>query len=107
MVEAMPVHTTHRMLVIIPKIDKTILGGYYQEKCILEATIPLEKGQQHAVSEAAIRQQQVLKKLNETGINVSRLNAVTSIGGLLGPVEGGTYKANKEMLPDSSNNDNR
>lgn len=106
MVEAMPVHTTHRMLVIIPKIDKTIIGVYYQEKCILKATIPFEKGQQHAVSEAAIRQQQVLKKLNETGINLSRLNAVTSIGGLLRPVEGGTYKVNKEMLQDLINHYN-
>src|SRR5699024_11783932 len=86
--------------------DKTIIGVYYQEKCILKATIPFEKGQQHAVSEAAIRQQQVLKKLNETGINLSRLNAVTSIGGLLRPVEGGTYKVNKEMLQDIINHYN-
>src|SRR5699024_12604188 len=106
MVEAMPVHTTNRMLVIIHKIDKTIIGVYYQEKCILKATIPCGKGQQHAESEAAIRQQQVLKKLNETGINLSRLNAVASIGDLLRPVEGCTYKVNIDMLHDLINHYN-
>ena len=34
------------------------------------------------------------------GINISKLNAVCGRGGLLRPIEGGTYPVNEEMLED-------
>lgn len=102
----MPMQETHRMLVVIPKIDKTIIGVYFQEKCVFKSILPHEDDHHHAVDEAVNRQQSILKLLNEAGINLSKLDAITAIGGLLRPVEGGTYEVNEAMIRDLINSHN-
>ena len=42
----------------------------------------------------------ILKFLGEMQFDINQLNAVVGRGGLLKPIEGGTYKVNQEMLAD-------
>ena len=42
----------------------------------------------------------ILETLDEEGFNISKLNAVCGRGGLLKPIEGGTYAVNEAMLTD-------
>src|SRR4051812_38903932 len=42
----------------------------------------------------------ILETLDSEGINISKLSAVCGRGGLLRPIEGGTYAVNKAMLED-------
>lgn len=94
------------MLVIIPKTLKTIIGIFHNERCIFKDTLPHEGLVEPIQAELITRQQAVLEKLNEAGINLSKLDAVSSNGGLLRPVEGGTYQVNELMQVDLNNNYN-
>ena len=46
------------------------------------------------------RKNVILDTLNAKGINITKLNSVIGRGGLLKPLEGGTYNVNETMLKD-------
>jgi butyrate kinase len=94
----------HRILVINPGSTSTKIGVFDNEILIMERTI-------HHSAEALadfptipdqyrFRTQTILETLDEEGMNVSNLSAVCGRGGLLHPIEGGTYKVNRTMLND-------
>lgn len=91
-----------RILIIVPKINKTEIAVFLHHTCIykhilehehsyIDATFLMEK-------EAMYRKKEIMNNLHEAGINVSKIKAVSSIGGMLKPVEGGTYLVNEQML---------
>lgn len=94
----------HRILVINPGSTSTKIGVFDNEILIMERTI------HHSAESLAefptipdqyrFRTQTILETLDEEGMNVSKLSAVCGRGGLLHPIEGGTYKVNKTMLKD-------
>src|SRR5690625_1385064 len=57
-------------------------------------------------NEVTIRKTQILRLLSDAGINMSKLDAVSAIGGLLRSVEGGTYIVNEDILFDLKNSFN-
>lgn len=57
-------------------------------------------------NEVTYRKKQILKLLSDSGINMSKLDAVSAIGGLLRSVKGGTYVVTKEILIDLKNSFN-
>lgn len=94
----------NRILVINPGSTSTKIGVFDNDVQILEKTI------RHSTEELAdfpaiidqfqFRKQTILEALDEEGMNVSKLSAVCGRGGLLRPIEGGTYAVNEAMLED-------
>src|SRR5690625_7421369 len=54
----------------------------------------------HVIDQYHFRKQVILDQLDYEGINTTKLSAVCSRGGLLKPIEGGTYEVNEDMLQD-------
>ncbi|AQQ53037.1 butyrate kinase [Planococcus lenghuensis] len=96
--------TLCRILVINPGSTSTKIGVYDNEAMIMEKTIrhaPEEISHFSSIIEQYdYRKQTVLEALDEEGINLSKLSAVCGRGGLLRPIEGGTYAVNEAMLQD-------
>ncbi|MBP0724387.1 butyrate kinase [Bacillus sp. RG28] len=94
----------HRILVINPGSTSTKVGVFDDEKPIIEQTIRHEDEQLDSFSSIIdqynFRKNIILEVLHKEGINLSKLSAVCGRGGLLRPIEGGTYAVNDVMLED-------
>jgi butyrate kinase len=94
----------HRILVINPGSTSTTIGVFDNEMSILERTVrhDLETLSlyEHVIDQYAFRKNTILETLDQEGINISKVDAVCGRGGLLKPIEGGTYSVNKQMLKD-------
>lgn len=94
----------YRILVINPTSTATKIGIFDNELPVFEKTIchDPEMIQQFSgvFSQYEYRKQAVLETLDYEGINLSKLDAVCGRGGLLRPIEGGTYLVNRAMLND-------
>ena len=94
----------HRILVINPGSTSTKIGVFDNDILIMEKTI---RHSTEVLSEFSsiidqhdFRKQTILEALDEDGMNISKLAAVCGRGGLLRPIEGGTYSVNDIMLSD-------
>jgi butyrate kinase len=96
--------TKHRILVINPGSTSTKIGVFDNEISVLEKTIRHDaetiNSFENIIDQYDFRKNTILETLHEEGINVSKLSAVCGRGGLLRPIEGGTYIVNEEMLHD-------
>lgn len=94
----------YRILVINPGSTSTKIGVFDGETAILEKTIRHETAEiekfPKIIDQYDFRKNTILEALDEEGINISKLRAVCGRGGLLRPIEGGTYSVNEEMLRD-------
>lgn len=96
-----------RLLIINPGSTSTKIAIFDNEKPVLEQTL------RHSNEELApyttiigqyeFRKNVILETLNANGININKLSAVVGRGGLLKPMEGGTYSVNPKMLDDLEN----
>jgi butyrate kinase len=94
----------HLILVINPGSTSTKLGVFRSEKQVLTVTV------RHKVEEFAglktvaeqypRRQRLIVGQLANEGYAVRDFDAVVARGGLMKPIEGGTYKINRAMLRD-------
>ncbi len=94
----------YRLLIINPGSTSTKIAIYDNEKPLFDETL------RHSNEELApyatiydqyeFRKNVILDTLNAKGINITKLNAVIGRGGLLNPLEGGTYNVNERMLED-------
>lgn len=95
---------SYRILVINPGSTSTKIGVFDNENCIFEKTIRHQiediKQFKHVIDQYHFRKQVILGQLDYEGINITKLSAVCSRGGLLKPIEGGTYEVNEDMLQD-------
>lgn len=93
-----------RTLIIKPKTKSTIIALFQNDVCVFKETLTHHQSSErqllHILDEAAERTLIILQALNESGINISYIDAVCADGGLLRPIEGGTYKVNDYMLDD-------
>lgn len=100
----------YRVLVLNPKSTKTIISVFHNDLCIFKETIHHNtkfKNDMTALNnEVAIRKTQILRLLSDAGINMSKLDAVSAIGGLLRSIEGGTYLVTQDILIDLKNSFN-
>ncbi|GGJ78076.1 butyrate kinase [Anoxybacillus voinovskiensis] len=94
----------YRILVINPGSTSTKIGVFDNERSIFEKTIRHDteeiKQYRSIIDQYEFRKQTILAALDEEGINISKLSAVCGRGGLLRPIEGGTYRVNEQMLTD-------
>lgn len=98
-----PVNKSFRTLIIKPKTKSTTIALFKDDICLYKETIDHltnEKDLLHIDVEAEKRTFKILETVKEVGINLSYLDAVCADGGLLRPIEGGTYLVNKQMLED-------
>ncbi|WP_198135840.1 butyrate kinase [Pontibacillus chungwhensis] len=95
---------SYRVLVINPGSTSTKIGVFNDDQCIFEETIrhTSEETSQfpRIIDQFEFRKKTILDALHHEGISSSKLDAVCGRGGLLRPIEGGTYKVNEEMLDD-------
>lgn len=94
----------YRILVINPGSTSTKIGVYSDEVSIFEKTIRHEaeiiSSFSNIIDQYEFRKNTILEALDHEGINISKLSAVCGRGGLLRPIEGGTYDVNEQMLKD-------
>lgn len=93
-----------RILVLNPGSTSTKIGVFDNETCIFEKTIRHRNEElasyKRIIDQYAYRKKIILEQLDYEGINISKLSAVCGRGGLLRPIEGGTYRVNETMLDD-------
>ncbi len=92
------------VLAINPGSTSTKIAVFHGEQCLLERSVT------HTLQELArfptvndqrdYRREAILATLRAEGIELSSLAAVVGRGGLLHPVQGGTYRVNAQMLAD-------
>lgn len=94
----------YRILVINPGSTSTKIGVFDNDLSIVEKTIRHDFDRINSFSsifdQYDFRKKVILEELDKEGINISKLSAVCGRGGLLRPIEGGTYSVNEAMLKD-------
>lgn len=94
----------YRILTINPGSTSTKIGVFSNEIPLFEKTIRHDTEMintfDNIIEQYEFRKNTILETLDTEGINVSKLNAVCGRGGLLRPIEGGTYLVNEQMLED-------
>lgn len=95
---------TFQLLIINPGSTSTKIGVYIGEKPLFEITLrhSSEDLAQFATiyDQLEFRREVILAALHEKGFDIHSLNAVIGRGGLLKPLESGTYLVNDRMLDD-------
>lgn len=93
---------TFRVLAINPGSTSTKFGIYDNEQCILKKTISHDARRLAGpvLEQKELRRDCILNSLKELGLDLSSLDAVAGRGGLLKPIESGTYLINRKMLDD-------
>jgi len=92
----------YRVLTINPGSTSTKIGVHDEENPIFVQT--LHHGAEelrafnHIADQYALRRDSVLNVLTEAGIDVNSLHAVVGRGGILPPIQSGTYSVNQKML---------
>ena len=96
--------STHRVLAINPGSTSTKIAIFENEKCLFETTLRHSNEEiskyAHIFDQYEFRKNVILDVLNEKEINLTKLSAVVGRGGLLKPIEGGTYLVSDNMLED-------
>ncbi|MGM0900005.1 MAG: butyrate kinase [Bacillota bacterium] len=94
----------YRILAINPGSTSTKIGVFTNEVPLFEQTIRHDSETintfENIIDQYEFRKATILETLDTQGINVSKLNAVCGRGGLLRPIQGGTYAVNAAMLDD-------
>lgn len=94
----------YRLLIINPGSTSTKIAIFDNEKPILETTLSHSNEElapfKTVTDQFEFRKNTILEVLNSNGINITKLNAVVGRGGLVRPIESGTYKVNEAMLND-------
>ena len=95
---------TFKQLIINPGSTSTKIGVYEDEDPILVETLrhsAEEIGSYKTIyDQLNFRKEVILKVLEEKGFNIKELSGVVGRGGLLKPIEGGTYEVNNTMVSD-------
>lgn len=96
--------SVNRILVINPGSTSTKIGVFDNELPIFEKNIRHDRERlsefNKIIDQYEFRKNTILESLDTEGINISKLDAVCGRGGLLRPIEGGTYRVNDSMLSD-------
>lgn len=93
-----------KLLIINPGSTSTKIGVYEDEKAVLVETLrhQTEEIEKYATvaDQFEFRKEVILNVLKEKNVDINTLSAIVGRGGLLRPIEGGTYAVNERMLQD-------
>lgn len=94
----------HLILAINPGSTSTKLAIYEDEKIIAEYKINHDTEKiltyKHIIDQYKFREQIILDFLNKEDIDLSTFSAIVGRGGMLKPIESGTYEVNDLMIKD-------
>lgn len=94
----------YKLLIINPGSTSTKIGVYEGEKEILEETLRHSSEEilkyDTIFDQLDFRKDVILKVLKEKGIDINEIDAIVGRGGMLKPIEGGTYEVNDAMVED-------
>lgn len=94
----------YRMLIINPGSTSTKIAVYDGNIMVFEETLrhDVEELSKYGdvIQQLEFRKEIILNSLRENEIDKKTISAVVGRGGLLKPIEGGTYEVNEEMLKD-------
>jgi butyrate kinase len=97
-----------KQLIINPGSTSTKIAVYSDETMIYEKTIRHTNEELQPYSNVAdqfeFRKEIIISQLSENNISLNELDAVVGRGGLLKPIEGGTYKVNDKLIEDLKTN---
>ena len=95
---------TFFLLALNPGSSSTKFGVFENEKPLFTRNVRHDEAALAAFKDIAdqktFRKQAILEALSEQGFDPKRLSAVVGRGGLLRPLESGTYRVNEAMLKD-------
>lgn len=98
-----------RILAINPGSTSTKIGVYEEGRWLLEKTIRYEyedlKDYTNVVEQKEMRKSFILEALKEENIPLSSLKAIVGRGGIVKPVESGTYVVNDKLFYDLTHGD--
>lgn len=94
----------YKLLIINPGSTSTKIGVYEDEREVFEETLrhTNEEIKKYATiyDQFGFRKEVILNILKEKNFDIKTLSAVVGRGGLLRPMEGGTYSVNDSMIED-------
>lgn len=94
----------YKLLIINPGSTSTKIGVYENEEEIFVKTLrhtTEEISQYSSIFEQyGFRKEVILDVLKENNFDIKTLNAIVGRGGMLKPIEGGTYSVNERLLED-------
>lgn len=94
----------YKLLIINPGSTSTKIGVYNGEEELFDVTLrhsAEEIGQYATIYEQfGFRKEVILNALKEKNFDITTLDAVVGRGGMLKPIEGGTYAVNEALLED-------
>ena len=97
-----------KQLIINPGSTSTKIAVYTDESMIFEKTIRHTNEElqsfKKVVDQFQFRKEMIISSLNENNISLNELDAVVGRGGLLKPIEGGTYSVNDKLVEDLKTN---
>ena len=98
---------SYNLLIINPGSTSTKIGIYKDEKEVFVETLrhsSEEIGKYETIySQLQFRKNIILEILRENNFDINSLDAVVGRGGMLKPMESGTYRVNEKMLEDLKN----
>lgn len=93
-----------RILTINPGATSTKMALYDEEELVLSHVIRHEKSELDAcgsvMEQKHLRKACITRILESAGVELKSIDALSGRGGLLKPIESGTYKINEQMLKD-------
>lgn len=94
----------YRILVINPGSTSTKIGVFEGGKQLMESTLRHSSEDiakyPSIIDQYSFRKDAILASLDSEGFHISDLSAICGRGGLLRPIEGGTYSVNEAMIDD-------
>ncbi|SHN12761.1 butyrate kinase [Gracilibacillus kekensis] len=92
----------YRILVINPMVESTNIAIYENDHCLFEKIIALETSllNKEIILQLTDRKIEIVETIQSIGIDLTSIDAVCGRGGILSPIEGGTYQVNQQMVED-------
>ncbi len=91
-----------RILVINPGSTSTKIAVFDEEQLVFEETLRHQTSKLETfdtiLDQYSFRKEAVIESLKEHNVELSTLRSIVGRGGLLGPIEGGTYKLDDELI---------
>lgn len=95
---------SYRLLIINPGSTSTKIGLFQDDKIVFEETLrhPVEALNKYdkIYDQFEFRKNIIIEALQNNHIEINSIDVVVGRGGLLKPIEGGTYEVNEKMLED-------
>ncbi len=96
--------SSHRILVLNPGSTSTKVGVFENKASLFSKVVRHRQEDIQAysniVDQYQFRKQAILESLDVEGISLSKIDAVVGRGGLLRPIESGTYEISEAMIKD-------